>query len=282
VLTQVVKPLVEEFLKERGLILAPEKTRITHIEQGFDFLGKRIRKYKGKFLAIPSKKNTQAVLEKIRGILRSHKQATAGGLIVQLNPVIRGWADYHRHSASKRTMHKVDNAIYHAVWRWAKRRHPQKSRRWIVRQYYTTRGNRHWVFHGSTVDASGKVRVHYLHQAADTPIRRHTKIKAAANPYDPAWEVYFEERLGVQMEANLRGRRRLLYLWQAQQGICPVCQQKITTLTGWHNHHLVQRSLGGSDHADNRVLLHPTCHRQVHSQGVTVEKPRPATGVGKA
>lgn len=282
VLTQEVKPLVEEFLQERGLRLAPEKTRITHIAEGFDFLGKRIRKYKGKFLAIPSKKNTHAVLEKIREIVRSHKQATAGHLIVQLNPIIRGWADYHRHSASKRTMHKVDNAIYHAVWRWAKRRHPHKSRRWIARKYYTTRGNRHWVFHGSTVDASGKVRVQYLHQAADTPIRRHTKIKAAANPYDPAWEVYFEERLGVQMEANLRGRRRLLYLWQAQQGLCPVCQQKITKLTGWHNHHIVQRSLGGSDHADNRVLLHPTCHRHVHSQGVPVEKLRPATGVGKA
>ena len=282
VLTQEVKPLVEGFLKDRGLTLAPEKTRITHIEEGFDFLGKRIRKYKGKFLATPSKKNTQTVLEKLRGILRSHKQATAGNLIVQLNPVIRGWAEYHRHSASKRTMHKVDTAIYHAVWRWAKRRHPHKNRRWIARKYYTTRGNRHWVFHGSTVDTRGKVRVQYLHKAAATPIRRHTKIKAAANPYDPAWEVYFEERLGVQMEANLRGRRRLLYLWQEQHGICPVCQQKITKLTGWHNHHIVQRSLGGSDHADNRVLLHPTCHRQVHSQRVTVEKPRPATGVGKA
>ena len=282
VLTQEVKPLVEGFLQERGLTLAPEKTRITHIDQGFDFLGKRIRKYKGKFLATPSKKNTHSFLEKIRALLRSHKQTTAGHLIVQLNPVIRGWADYHRHSASKRTMQKVDNAIYQAVWRWAKRRHPHKNRRWIARKYYTTRGNRHWVFHGSTVDTRGKVKVHDLHKAADTPIRRHTKIKAAANPYDPAWEVYFEERLGVQMEANLRGRRRLLYLWQEQQGLCPVCHQKITKLTGWHNHHIVQRSLGGSDHADNRVLLHPTCHRQVHSQKVAVEKPRPATGVGKA
>ncbi len=282
VLTQEVKPLVEGVLKERGLTLAPEKTRLTHIDQGFDFLGKRIRKYKGKFLALPSKKTPQSFLEKIRAILRSHTQATAGHLIVQLNPVIRGWADYHRHSASKRMRQKVDNAIYHAVWRWAKRRHPHQNRRWIARKYYTTRGTRHWVFHGFTVDIRGKVRGHDLHKAAATPIRRHTKIKAAANPYDPAWEVYFEERLGVQMEANLRGRRRLLYLWPEQQGLCPVCQQKITKLTGWHSHPIVQRSLGGSDQAANRVLLHPTCHRQVHSQRVTVEKPRPAPGVGKA
>jgi len=104
-------------------------------------------------------------------------------------------------------------------------------------------------------------------------------IKAAANPYDPAWEVYFEERLGVKMEANLRGRRRLLNLWKAQNGLCPICHQKITHLIGWHNHHIVWRSLGGSDKADNRVLLHPTCHRQVHNQGLEVVKPRPATGV---
>jgi RNA-directed DNA polymerase len=159
----------------------------------------------------------------------------AGNLIVQLNPGSRGWADFHRHSASKRTLQKVDNALYQAVWRWAKRRHPHKNRRWIAQQYYPTRGTRHWVFHGSTVDTRGKVTVHYLHKAVDTPIRRHTKIKAAANPYAPAWEVYCEERLGVQREANLRGRRRLLYLWQEQPGICPVCQQKITKLTGWHS-----------------------------------------------
>ena len=81
------------------------------------------------------------------------------------------------------------------------------------------------------------------------------------------------------MEANLWGRRQLLHLWKAQDGLCAVCHQKITTLTGWHNHHIVWRSHGGSEGADNRVLLHPNCHRQVHSQGLTVVKPRPEKGV---
>jgi RNA-directed DNA polymerase len=81
------------------------------------------------------------------------------------------------------------------------------------------------------------------------------------------------------MEANLRGRRQLLQLWKAQDGLCAVCHQKITTLTGWHNHHIVWRSHGGSEGADNRVLLHPNGHRQVHSQGLTVVKPRPEKGV---
>jgi RNA-directed DNA polymerase len=279
ILEQEVKPLVEGFLKERGLTLSAEKTRITHIEEGFDFLGHHVRKYKGKFLVVPSKKNTRTLLDKVRGLIRSNKQATAGNLIVRLNPVIRGWAQYHRHSASKRTFGKVDSAIFEALWRWAKRRHPNKDGRWVARKYFTTRGNRHWVFHGQTIGAKGKLKEHYLFKAASVPIRRHTKIKVAANRYDPNWEVYFEQRLGVKMATNLQGRRWLLYLWQAQDGICPVCHQRITHLTGWHNHHIVWRSLGGSDHADNRVLLHPNCHRQVHSQGLEVVKPRPSQGV---
>ena len=137
----------------------------------------------------------------------------------------------------------------------------------MAQKYFTTLGNRHWVFHGQTIGAKGTVKEQYLLKASSMPIRRHTKIKVAANRYDPKWEVYFEERLGVKMETNLQGRRRLLYLWQTQDGLCPVCHQKITHLTGGHNHHIVWRSPGGSDHADNRVLLHPNCHRQVHSQG---------------
>jgi RNA-directed DNA polymerase len=179
------------------------------------------------------------MLEKIREIIRSSKQATVGHLIARLNPGIRGWVQYHRHSASKRTFTKVDSAIFVALWRWAQRRHPKKHRRWVARKYFTTRGNRHWVFHGTMINTNGERKEQYLLKATTMPIQRHTKIKAAANPYDPAWEVYFEERLGVKMEANLRGRRRLLDLWQAQNGLCPICHQKITHLTGWHNHRIV-------------------------------------------
>jgi len=230
-------------------------------------------------LAQPAKKNVQAFLGKVRDIIKSNKQATTGHLILCLNPVIRGWAHYHRHSASKRTFDKVDSAIFEALWRWAKRRHPTKPPGWVKRKYFCAMGNRHWVFHRDVVDAQGERKSYYLFKAAKMPIKRYTKLKADANPYDPHWEDYFEHRLGVKMEANLRGRRQLLYLWKAQDGLCAVCRQKITTLTGWHNHHIVWRSHGGSDSAENRVLLHPNCHRQVHSHGLTVVKPRPAKGV---
>jgi RNA-directed DNA polymerase len=84
------------------------------------------------------------------------------------------------------------------------------------------------------------------------------------------------------MEDTLKGKRWLLYLWKEQNGLCPVCGQKITKITGWQSHHILWRSKGGSDAAENRMLLHPNCHQQIHSQGLPVEKPRPAKGVRKA
>ena len=92
-LEQEIKPLVEQFLRERGLELSPEKTRITHIEDGFDFLGQHVRKYAGKLLIQPARKNVKAFLGKIRKIVKANKQATTANLIAQLNPVIRGWAN---------------------------------------------------------------------------------------------------------------------------------------------------------------------------------------------
>jgi RNA-directed DNA polymerase len=167
-----VKPLVEAFLSERGLTLSPEKTHITHIDEGFDFLGQHIRKYGGTYLAQPAKKNVQAVLENIRDIMKSNKQATAGHMIWRLNPVIRGWAQDHRHSASKRTFDKVDSAIFEALWRWAKRRHPHKPPGWVKRKDFRSLGNWHWVFHGDVVGPKGERMASYLFKAAKMPIKR--------------------------------------------------------------------------------------------------------------
>ena len=278
VLAGQVKPLIEGFLRERGLVLSLEKTVITHSEDGFDFLGQNVRKYHGKLLITPSRKNVQAFLTKVRTTIKGHKQTTAGKPIWLLNPLIRGWALYHRHVVSKATFAAVDHAIFTALWHWAKRRHPNKSRAWVRAKYFHTQGDRHWVFTGAVPGPKGTSELVWLFSASKMPIVRHVKVREQANPYDPAWEVYFEERLGLKMAGHLVGRRKLLHLWKEQAGICPVCKQKITTLTGWHNHHIVWRSKGGSDSADNRVLLHPNCHRQVHSQGLTVVKPRPSRG----
>jgi RNA-directed DNA polymerase len=114
-------------------------------------------------------------------------------------------------------------------------------------------------------------------------IKRHTTIKSTVNPYDPRGEIYLEERLGLKMAAARTGRNTLLDLWKRQNGRCPHCGEAITKITGWHNHHKVWRSHGGTDAADNRVLLHPTCHRQVHPPHGFTGVPHPVTRVfGKA
>jgi RNA-directed DNA polymerase len=117
---------------------------------------------------------------------------------------------------------------------------------------------------------SGTVR---LVQAADTPIRRHQKIKGEANPYDPQWEEYFEGRLGLQMKEATKGKIRLLRLWWSQDKVCAHCGERITRETGWNVHHITPKHDGGRDTLSNLVLLHPNCHRKIHSQGITVVKP---------
>lgn len=277
-----VKPQIEKFLKERGLELSDEKTKITNIVDGFDFLGQNVRKYNGKFLIKPSKKNIRLFIEKVRTIVRTNKSATAGNLVGLLNPVIRGWANYHRHSSSTETFGKMDNAIFKALWQWSKRRHPNKNRFWIKGKYFTTKGGDRWVFFGQVTDKEGKSKNLHLFKARSVPIKRHVKVRGAANPYAPEWETYFERRIDIQMEANLQGYKRLLSLWREQNGICPVCDEKITKITGWHSHHIVYRVHGGANENNNRVLLHPNCHRQVHSKGLEVVKPRSKRSVNKA
>jgi RNA-directed DNA polymerase len=173
---------------------------------------------------------------------------------------------------SKAVFSAIDHFTFKILWQWAKRRHHNKSAQWIKEKYFRSHKRRNWIFFGK--DSRDKEREVWLYSAARTSIRRHVKIKGKANPYDPAWETYFEKRLDAKMKSNLSNRRKLLYLWKEQNGICPVCNQKIADLTGWHNHHILERSGGGSDEAENRVLLHPNCHRQVHSRGITVGKLR--------
>ena len=137
-LEQEVKPFIIEFLWERGLQLSPEKTHITHIGEGFDFLGQTIRKHGDQLLIKPSKKSVKAFLRKIRATINRYKQATAGQLINKLNPMIEGWANYHQHVASKKTFVWVDHQIFRAIWHWAKRRHRNKSAKWIRWKYFRT------------------------------------------------------------------------------------------------------------------------------------------------
>jgi len=196
VLENEVKPLVEQFLRDRGLQLSPEKTCITHIEQGFDFLGQNLRKFDGKLIIRPSKKNTHDFLEKVRKLVRQNRGASQVHLIGQLNPVIRGWVNYHRHIVALQTFKNVEKALWHTLWRWAKRRHPGRPHGWIARQYWRFGGRRAWEFAADTGERTPAGQPVWLRLVypTETKIRRHVKIRADANPLDPQWRGYFEDR----------------------------------------------------------------------------------------
>lgn len=267
-----VKPLVRDFLASRGLTLSEEKTKVTHVGTGFDFLGQNVRKYhhgtsKEKLLIKPSKKNVKTFLDAVRTTIRKHRTSPQSLLIKVLNPKIRGWANYHQHVVSKDTYNNVDKEIWQALWRWAKRRHPNKSRPWILSRYFKPVGARTFRFSTTEIQKNGQSKLLTLRYALETAIRRHVKIREEAQPFNPAFETYFEERFSVQMENNLQGRRRLLYLWRRQKGLCPVCAEAITRLTRWHTHHLVRRVDKGPDTSENLALLHPLCHTRGHATG---------------
>jgi RNA-directed DNA polymerase len=281
-LEQQVKPLVEQFLATRGLTLSPHKTTISHINDGFDFLGFNLRKYNDKLLIKPSKQSLKRFLGQVRSIIKAHHGQSAGRLITQLNPLLTGWGHYYRHVCSKRIFRSLDHHIFKALWRWAKRRHSGKHPLWIKEKYFQDTPPRRWVFSGYISNHQGQSLKRHLHRLDTIPIKRHIKVKASANPFDPAWELYFEKRADRQMAQSLAGRSRLTTLWHRQQGRCPHCHQKITTDSGWHVHHIVWRSHGGSDRLDNLLLLHPACHYQLHSKQFSVSKPRPHRGVSMA
>jgi RNA-directed DNA polymerase len=260
--------LVKQHIGERGLELSKEKTRITHISEGFDFLGQNVRKYKDKLLIKPARKNVTNFLTDIKEVIKKNQFAHPINLVWQLNSKIRGWANFHRHVVSKKIFGQVDFEITKTIWKWARKRHPTKSRKWVKQRYfYRTEKGRDWCFFGKR---DGKKAT--LTKAMDVRIKRHIKIKGNANPYDPEWKMYFERRLEKETIEKLRYRSRIYDLWHQQNGICPVCREHITEESGWHKHHIIWRTDGGRDTNENLVLLHPNCHRQVHSQKWKVGK----------
>ncbi len=188
------RPAVKSFLDPRGLKLSDEKTLITNIDDGFNFLGFNVRKYKGKLLIKPSKKAIKAFLEKVRENIESMRGAKPEALIAKLNPIIRGWVNYHKHVVAKKTFGYVDWQIQKALWRWAKSRHPKKGNRWIQHKYFPT-----FEYIGSTFVAKveigkGQYQKFALVKASWTRIQRHLKVRQEANPFDPKYKDYFKKR----------------------------------------------------------------------------------------
>lgn len=275
VLETEVKPWIERFLAVRGLRLSEAKTKIVHIDEGFDFLGWNFRKYSEKLLIKPSKKNVKAFYEKLRDTVGANLGAKQENLIRQLNPMLHGWAQYHRPVVAKEAFSRMESLLFWRLMRWARRRHPMKNAGWIRHRYWRSVEDRNWVFAADASKKDGSKEVVELYSLASTAIERHKRIKGAYNPYDPQWEEYGEKLRQERMVNSMRYRKEWTRLYADQSGLCALCGFAMDVETGWHDHHIEYRVAGGSDALGNRVLLHPSCHTRLHRFDLKVVKPVP-------
>ena len=194
-LTDKVMPILVAALAEVGLELSPTKTKITHIDDGFDFLGFNVRKYKnGKLLIKPAKENVKRFLQEIRTTIKKGVALPTEQLIYTLNSGLTGWVNYYRTSVSSDVFAKVDHEIFQTLMRWACKRHARKGKKWIVKKYFTRRGGDNWRFHCIVKDKKGEPKTLFLKHAMDTKIRRHVKIISEATPFNPLYKEYFKQR----------------------------------------------------------------------------------------
>jgi RNA-directed DNA polymerase len=193
-----VRTILVPFLAERGLELSEEKTNITHIDEGFNFLGWNFRKYKGKMLIKPSKQSVKAVKEKIYEIVMTNGKALSqDDIIERLDPVLRGWSNYHRTSVSARTFSYIDTYVFETLFRWAGRKHADKGKKWIADRYWHLKGTRKWTF---------STEKNTLFRMSSLKIKRHVKIRNTTNPYTDK-EYLGKRQASKKLERGYRDKR---------------------------------------------------------------------------
>jgi len=274
--------IADRWLRKRGLEFAQEKTIIVNLTEGFDFLGFHVRQYpiadtrrsrKGellpharrtqKLLITPSKEKVKLLRRKIKATSRQFLGAPQHALIDQLNPLLRGWGNYYRHVVASRTFSGVGDYCWKILWKWARRRHQKKGKRWIADRYWgrynPTRKDR-WVF-GYYDAKNGKNR--YLIKMSWIPIERYFSVKGDASPDNPELTSYWEKRRRRKQAEEQRPYHRILRV--KQKGLCPQCGCELDNGEELHIHHTTPLSQGGKDHILNMQLLHMFCHQQIHA-----------------
>ena len=249
-----VKPLVVDFLKERGLTLSDEKTTITHIQDSFDFLGFNIRKFHKRLYTSPSKRAQKRFRAKISEIVRRHRMCKQESLIRMLNPIVTGWGNYYRYGASTEAFHNCDNHIFNVTRKWALRRHPKKKRTWVNDRYWHNLRGRKWTFAVVYKGKKGHEDYLALKRLADVHYTEYKQIKGDANPFDPEYDLYFQKRETQLMLETLKGRKSLLCLWNKQGRTCPLCGKPIDRTKAWN---VNEKAIDGKI---VRELVHNTCY----------------------
>ena len=272
-----VKQRLARWLEPRGLAFNEAKTRITHLDQGVDFLGFEIRRYRGKLLTKPSKEALRRIRKRLSLEVTALRGANADAVIARLNPIITGWAGYYRIGVSKRAFGALDAHLWRLVYKWAKFSHPNKPKRWIIARYFgmfnPARQDK-WVF-------GSRETGFYLRKFAWTTIVRHRMVAGRASPDDPALTGYWDQR---RRRTRLPVDPATWYLLRRQRGRCPFCRglllhtdhppQDPGEWEQWHtatrkairNHAITSvMDLGTPDERAAHHLIHARCRRRIGS-----------------
>ncbi len=257
--------ILNSWMKDRGLTLSEEKTKIVHLTQGFDFLGFNIRQYPVsntktgfKLLIKPSKQTMQNVRNKLRQVWLEFKSQNVEYLINKLNPIIRGIANYLRIGVSSEAFHHLDSWMHTREKIYANRMHPNKSDKWRQKRYWGRLNldrMDNWVF-------GNKESNNYLLKFMWFSIERHTQIKGTSSPDDPELRQYWTKRERSKSIALEPSNQKIA---KRQNYLCPVCYESLFNGETLHRHHIIPRHQNGKNYIANLQLVHYYCHQQIHS-----------------
>jgi RNA-directed DNA polymerase len=263
---EIARIQIQLWLSERGLELSAEKTFITSMEEGFDFLGFNHRHYNGKLLIKPSKKKVLYFCKRLGEEIKALNGTKQEDVITKLNPILRGFANYYKGVVSKETFSYISHRVWQYLWCWAKRRHPNKNTTWVRKTYFkTVKGNK-WTFACNTSDSLDKEILLSLYPIGYTPIERHIKVKGVASPDDPSLKEYWEKRNQKLSKSYWAKGSKYYLIAENQQWKCPICGTPLLNDESIETHHIVPVAQGGLDDISNLQQLHTSCHKQVHTK----------------
>ena len=265
---EVAQTLIQEWMSKRGLELSAEKTVITSMEDGFEFLGFNSQHYDGKLLIKPFQNKVLAFCKRLGEEIKNLSGVEQEVLIKKLNPILRGFANYYKGVVSKETFSYISYRLWQYLWRWAKRRHPNKNTKWVRKRYFKTIKGVKWVFACTTSDRGVKDKELILYQIASTSIVRHIKVKGDASPDDPSLKEYWEKRHQKLGKTRFDKGTKLYTIAENQNWKCPECGEPLLNGEEIETHHIVPVAEGGTDDVENLQHLHKPCDKQVHKTQV--------------
>ena len=292
----------KEFLAERGLEVSEEKTVTREIREGFSWLGfehkefsNSMKKYKhplktGPFLHIPLESKQKNFIDNLRELLRSKKCSSAAKVIIELNPVIRGWSNYYKCGNITKVYNNLGRTIYGLLWAWILRKHKNTSKKKLKARYFKSHSTRkeytnNWTFFSKPrgrnrqekvdneinpikEEKDEEPKVITLFDIQSVKVQPQNTLKKGSNPYKPEHYQVFNDSQRRRLAKDLRLSNLLRNYIQNQKNTCGWCQLNFSDwdvdIGNLEVDHKIEIVDGGSlsDHSNLQVLHKWPCHQE--------------------